>query len=391
VINKIREDFLFFSRPTIGKEEIAEVIDSLQSGWITTGPKVERFEKQFAQYLNVSDAVAVNSATAGLHLALLSLGLKPEDEVITPAMSWPSAANMTELLGARVVFVDVDRDTLQIIPEEIEKKISKNTKAIIPVHFAGAPCDLDQIKKIIASKNIALIEDAAHAVGTEYKESLIGHDCEFAIFSFHPIKNITTGEGGMVICRDKEKLEQIRLLKFHGVSKDAWKRYSKGGNFNYEVIEPGFKYNMLDLQAALGIRQLERINDFIMRRKFLADRYNQLLADIPEVTPLVAVSYNHRHAWHLYIIKLDIDRLKISRDDFMSLLQENNIGTGLHYTPIHLHRYYANKYGYRKGDLVNSEYVGERILSLPLYPLMSDYDQDCVVAAIKRIINNNKI
>lgn len=391
MINKIREDFLFFSRPTIGKEEIAEVIDSLQSGWITTGPKVERFEKQFAQYLNVSDAVAVNSATAGLHLALLSLGLKPEDEVITPAMSWPSAANMTELLGARVVFVDVDRDTLQIIPEEIEKKISKNTKAIIPVHFAGAPCDLDQIKKIIASKNIALIEDAAHAVGTEYKESLIGHDCEFAIFSFHPIKNITTGEGGMVICRDKEKLEQIRLLKFHGVSKDAWKRYSKGGNFNYEVIEPGFKYNMLDLQAALGIRQLERINDFIMRRKFLADRYNQLLADIPEVTPLVAVSYNHRHAWHLYIIKLDIDRLKISRDDFMSLLQENNIGTGLHYTPIHLHRYYANKYGYRKGDLVNSEYVGERILSLPLYPLMSDYDQDCVVAAIKRIINNNKI
>jgi len=384
--NKIRENFLPFSKPTIGTEEIEEVVDSLRSGWITTGPKTEKFEKLISDYLGVEEALCVNSATAGLHLVLIALGLKPGDEVITPSMTWPSAVNMIEIMGARPLFVDIDRETMQIKPGEVEKNINQRTKAVIPVHFAGAPCDLDKIKNILKGKNIPLLEDAAHAIGTEYKGKRIGRDSEFAVFSFHPIKNITTGEGGAIVAKDKKALERMRLLKFHGVSKDAWKRYSKGGKFKYEVIEPGMKYNMLDLQAALGIRQLEKLDNFIEKRIHLAKRYNEKFEEMKEIASLKDVPYAHRHAWHLYIVKLDIDAIGISRDEFMENLQKLNIGTGLHYTPIHLHRFYREKYGYKRGSLPETEYCGERIISLPLYPLMTESDQDDVIEAIRKAL-----
>lgn len=381
-----RTSFLSFSRPTLDDDDINEVVDSLKSGWITTGPKSLRFEEMFADYIGVENAVATNSATAGLNLVLRGIDLKPGDKVITPSMTWVSTVNMIELLGAEPVFVDIDPDTLQLMPSEVRKKIDPNTKAVIPVHYGGQPCDLDALKNIIKGKDIALIEDAAHAIGSRYKNSLIGSDSQFAIFSFHPNKNITTGEGGMVISRNKEILERIRCLKFHGITKDAWKRFAKGGNFNYEVIEPGYKYNMLDIQASLGLRQLKKLDEFNERRRFLAERYNDLLTDIKEITPLVSVDYLHKHVWHLYVVKLDIDLLKVTRDEFMQCLQEKNIGTGLHYTPVHLHKYYREKYGYQLGYLPNTDFVSKRIFSLPLYPLMSKKDQDDVYYAIKTVI-----
>jgi len=381
-----RTSFLSFSQPTLDDDDINEVVDSLKSGWITTGPKSLRFEEMFADYIGVENAVATNSATAGLNLVLRGIDLKPGDKVITPSMTWVSTVNMIELLGAEPVFVDIDPDTLQLMPSEVRKKIDPNTKAVIPVHYGGQPCDLDALKNIIKGKDIALIEDAAHAIGSCYKNSLIGSDSQFAIFSFHPNKNITTGEGGMVVSRNKEILERIRHLKFHGITKDAWKRFSKGGNFNYEVIEPGYKYNMLDIQASLGLRQLKKLDEFNERRRFLAERYNDLLTDIKEITPLVSVDYLHKHVWHLYVVKLDIDLLKVTRDEFMQCLQEKNIGTGLHYTPVHLHKYYREKYGYQLEYLPNTDFVSKRIFSLPLYPLMSKKDQDDVYYAIKTVI-----
>ena len=327
----VRSVFLPFSRPTIGQAEIDEVADSLRSGWLTTGPKVVRFENEFLQWIGNKEAIAVNSATAGLHLAVAILDLAPGDEVITTSITWPSTVNNIELCGARPVFADVDLETLQINPAGVERHLSSRTRAVIPVHFAGAPCDLDPIKEICRAKGLSLIEDAAHAVGTVYRGRLVGSDSEFAVFSFHPIKNMTTGEGGMILCNDQERAKRMRRLRFHGISRDAWKRYSKGGVPQYEVEEPGYKYNMLDLQAAIGIHQLARLQEFNQRRAELAENYHRLLAEIPEIRPLGQVPYPHHHAWHLYVVRLEIEALTIDRDQFLAALQDENIGTGLHF------------------------------------------------------------
>ncbi len=386
----VKESFLPFSRPTIGQAEIDEVVDSLRSGWITTGPKVARLEEEFSRWSGGQEAIAVNSATAGLHLALKTLDLKPGDEVITTSITWPSTVNNIEICGARPVFADVDRDTLQIDPSDIERKISRHTRAVMPVHFAGAPCDLDSIRDLCREHGLSLIEDAAHAIGTQYKGRLIGSDSEVAVFSFHPIKNITTGEGGMVLCNDAERAARMRRLRFHGISRDAWKRYSKGGVPQYEVFEPGFKYNMLDIQAAIGLHQFSRLDEFNNRRKELAVNYHRLLADIPEIMPLGSVPWQHRHAWHLYVVRLDVDALTIGRDDFLLALQQENIGTGLHFPAIHLQRYYRDKYGYAPGFLPNAEWNSERLFSLPLYPLLQEKDQAQVAKALKRVIARHK-
>ena len=382
----VRPAFLPFSRPTIGQAEIDEVVDSMRSGWLTTGPKVARFEEEFSQWSGGQEAIAVNSATAGLHVAVVTLDLAPGDEVITSPITWPSTVNNIEICGARPVFADVDHETLEIDPADVERHLSPKTRAIIPVHLTGAPCDLDPLREICKTRNLNLIEDAAHAVGTRYKGRLIGSDSELAVFSFHPIKNMTTGEGGMILCNDPERANRMRRLCFHGISRDAWKRYSKGGVPQYEVREPGFKYNMLDLEAAIGLHQFAQLEKFNTRRAGLARNYDRLLADIPEIRPLGIPLYPHRHAWHLYIVRLEIEALTIDRDRFLLALRDENIGTGLHFPAVHLQHFYREKYGYRPGMLPNAEWNSERLFSLPLYPLLEEKDQEDVAEALRKTI-----
>ena len=381
-----RAAFLPFSRPTIEEDEIAEVVESLRSGWITSGPKVMKFEEMFRERLGVAHAVAVNSATAGLHLAVAALNLKFGDEVIVPSLTWAATANVVELCGGRTVFGDVDPETLCLDTEDAARRITERTRAIMPVHFAGQPADLDAFHDLCDEHGLSLIEDAAHALGTEYRGVEIGATGGVAVFSFHPIKNITTGEGGMMVCNDGELADHYRLLRFHGVSRDAWKRYHRGGAPRYDVVEPGWKYNMLDLQAALGIHQFRKLDRFNRRREELAERYARLLADVPEICPLGRVAYPAKHAWHLYVVRLNLEAVDLPRDEFMQALGEENIGTGLHFPALHSSAYYRKKYGYQPGDLPVAEDAGERILSLPLYPLLTEQDQDDVMAAIKRVV-----
>ncbi len=383
--------FIPFCKPTIEDDEIAEVVESLKSGWITTGPKVAKFEEEFRQYHGGHQkAIAVNSATAGLHLCLATLDLEHGDEVITTSITWPSTVNNIVLCGARPVFADVDRNTLQIDPADIEKKINSRTKAIMPVHFAGAPVDLDKIWQLCKEHGLHLIEDAAHAVGTKYKDTLIGSKSEAAVFSFHPIKNMTTGEGGMILCNNPQMAERIKRLRFHGISRDAWKRYSKGGSPHYQVVEPGFKYNMLDIQAALGLHQLRKLERFNKARAELAYNYMKLLKDIDEILPLVPPSYPHNHAWHLFIVRLDTKRMKVDRDQFIAELQEEGVGIGLHFPAVHLQQFYKEKFGFKKGSLPNAEWNSDRLFSLPLYPLLTPKQQEQVVDTLKKLVKRHK-
>jgi len=386
----VRNTFLKFSHPTLGDDEINEVVDSLRSGWITTGPKVARFEAMFRERLAVKHAIAVNSATAGLHLAVAALDLQPGDEVIIPSLTWAATANVVELCGGRVVFGDVDPETLCLDPEDTARRITDRTRAILPVHYAGQPADLDAFRALAAGRDIAVIEDAAHAVGAVYKDVEIGASGNTVVFSFHPIKNITTGEGGMILCRDDALAERMRLLRFHGVSREARNRYQRGGVPEYDVVEPGFKYNMMDIQAAIGIHQLAKLDAFNARRRELAERYAELLAPVPAIAPLGFAPYNAVHAWHLYIVRLDLDAISLSRGEFMQALQEENIGTGLHFPALHLSSYYREKYGHKPGDLPHAEKAGESIFSLPLYPLLTEDDQDDVVAALERVVAQHK-
>jgi UDP-4-amino-4-deoxy-L-arabinose-oxoglutarate aminotransferase len=386
-------DFLPFCRPTLEDEEIASVVESMKSGWITTGPKVLAFEAQFRERLKVPHAVAINSATGGLHIALAALDLRPGDEVISTSLTWPSSVNVVELLGAKPVFADVLPGTLLIDPADVERKITDRTRAIVPVHYAGAPADLGAIEAALerrGRRDVVILEDAAHALGTQYKGVEIGAAKHTAVFSFHPIKNITTGEGGMVTTRDEKLAERMRRLRFHGVSKDSWSRYGKSASPRYEVIEPGWKYNMLDIQAAIGIEQMKKLERFNRARSALAGRYVELLSDVPEVRPLAIPPYPHVHAWHLFIVQLDLDLVSIDRDTFMGALGELGIGVGLHFTPVHLHKYYAEKYRFERGDLPISEEAGERIISLPLYPRLTVKDQDRVVAAIRKVVESRR-
>jgi UDP-4-amino-4-deoxy-L-arabinose-oxoglutarate aminotransferase len=382
----VRPSFLAFSQPTIERDEIDEVVDSLTSGWITSGPKVVRFEAMFREHLGVPEAIAVGSATAGWQLVVAALGIGPGDEVIVPAITWPSMANIVELAGACAVFADVRSDTLQIDSADVARRISPRTRAIVPVHFAGAACDLDALRAVIADRPIALVEDAAHALGTAYRGRPIGSDSSIAIFSFHAIKNITTGEGGMIVCRDPALARRLRLLRAHGITRDTWDRYRAGGSPDFEIEEPGYKCNMLDLQAALGLRQLPKLARFNARRAELAARYDRLLAAVPEVRPLAPVDYPARHAHHLYVVRLDAARLAVSRDEFLVALARENIGTGLHFPAVHLKRYYRDRYGYTAADLPNAAALGASIFSLPLYPALSDQDVDDVVRALARVI-----
>ncbi len=378
-----RAEFLPFSQPSISDEDIAGVVESLKSGWITTGPKTARFEEAFRDYLGARHACSLASATAGMHLLLLALGIGKGDEVITPSLTWVSTVNLITLLGAKPVFAEVERGTLMTTPELVEPLITEKTKAIIPVHYAGAPCDLDGFRALAERRGVFLIEDAAHALGTRYRGKIIGSS-GVAAFSFHPIKNITTTEGGMVVGDREELIEKIRILKFHGLGKDAWDRYSRRGSNQVEVIFPGFKYNMTALQASLGLTQLPRLEAFNRRRAELAARYEEKLAGIEEIIRLRKPPYPHVHSHHLYIVLLDLEKAKTERDRFLSELKERNIGTGIHFRAIHTQGYYRQEFG--PGLLPETEWISERLFSLPLFPRMRDEDVDDVAEALKDVL-----
>jgi len=381
----MRSTFLPFSKPAISELEIEAVAEVLRSGWITTGPKVAEFEKAFQGYCNAQGAVALCSATGGMHLLLAALGIGPGDEVITPSMTWVSTVNLIIFAGATPVFADIDRDTLMVSAETIEPLITDHTRLIIPVHFAGAAVDMAPLRQLASGKNIHLVEDAAHAAGTEYHGEKIGQRGS-AIFSFHPIKNMTCGEGGMFCSDDPDLVERVRRLRFHGLGVDAYDRAMQGRVPQAEVLEPGFKYNLTDLAAALGLGQLGRLDNFIEKRSRLARRYRELLADVDEILPLAVPSYQMRHAWHLFVVRLDTERAGMDRDTFMAELKKRNIGTGIHFKAVHTQKYYRETLRLPEGALPATEWNSERICSLPLFPDMAVEDVDSVVAAIKEVL-----
>jgi len=381
----MRNSFLPFSKPSISEEEIEAVVRVLRSGWITTGPKSAEFEETFSRYCGAPGAVALCSATAGMHLLLEALGIGPGDEVITPSMTWVSTVNMIVLRGATPVFADVDRNTLMTGAEQIKPCITERTRLMVPVHFAGAAADMDPIHRLAAEHAVMLAEDAAHAAGTEYKKKKIGATGT-TIFSFHPIKNITTGEGGMFCADDPELLAAIRRLKFHGLGVDAYDRNSQGRSPQAEVLAPGFKYNLTDMAAVLGLGQLARLDDFIARRTALATHYRELLAEVDEIMPLCVPAYEMRHAWHLFIVRLDTERAGMSRNTFMEELKKKNIGTGIHFLAAHTQKYYRDTLSHVQGTLPNTEWNSARICSLPLFPAMTMEDVEDVVKAIKEVL-----
>lgn len=385
----MRKEFIPFSKPSIDEDDIAAVADVLRSGWITTGPKNTEFEKNFCAYTGCPGAVALASATAGMHIALKALNIGPGDEVITPSMTWVSTVNLIVMSGATPVFADIDRDTLMVTPENIKKAITPRTKLIIPVHFAGASVDLDAIYKIASEKKIAVIQDAAHALGTEYKGVHVGRKGT-SIFSFHPIKNITTGEGGMFCSDDSALLDHIRRLKFHGLGVDAYDRQTQGRSPQAQVVEPGYKYNLTDIAAVLGVRQLAKVNEFNRKRTELAMLYREKLAGIEEIMPLKDPAYPIKHSWHLFIVRLDIGKTSMSRDDFMARLKQKNIGTGLHFRAVHSQKYYRETMKTGEGVLPNTDWNSERIFSLPLFPDMKPEDVTDVVNEIKEVLKDGK-
>ncbi len=383
------EEFLPFSRPSISREAIEEVVACLESGWITTGPRTQRFEADLKTYLSAPHALALSSATAGLHLALLALDLKPGDEVITTPMTFAATLNTIVLAGGRPVLVDVEPHTYNMDATRLAHAITPRTRAIMPIHFAGLPVDLDAVYAIAQQHGLRVIEDAAHAIGTEYKGKRLGSFGDVQVFSFHPNKNMTTGEGGAITLRDDAMASRLGLLRFHGMDREAWDRFGKKGNQHYEIVMPGFKYNMMDIQAALGLHQLKALDGFIVRRTELAQRYQKLLQDWPQWTLPRAPAFAHRHAWHLFVPLINPDAAGMDRDAFMAGMKVRNIGTGLHYRAAHLYPYYRDNFGFKHGDFPVAETISDRIVSLPLFPGMTDADQDRVIDAMRDLFKKS--
>lgn len=374
-------EFLPFSRPALGKTELDAIAEVLASGWITTGPKNQALEAAFSSLTGNKHAIAVSSATGGMHVTLMAMGIGPGDEVITPSLTWVSTLNMIVLLGAEPVMVDVDKDTLMVTPEAIEAAITPRTRAIIPVHYAGAPVDLDAIRAIGARHGIPVIEDAAHAAGCYYKGKHVGNQGT-AVFSFHAIKNMTCAEGGLVVTDDDQLANRIRSLKFHGLGVDAYDRQTHGRAPQAEVISPGYKYNLTDINAAIALVQLDKLPQLNKQRHAIAQRYLRELADTP-FQPLALPQWPHEHAWHLFIIRVDEAKCGISRDGLMAELKSRNIGTGLHFRAAHTQKYYRERYPHL--SLPKTEWNSDRICSIPLFPDMTDDDTTRVISALRDI------
>lgn len=383
-----RREPLPFAPPDIGQAEIDEVVDSLRSGWITTGHKVKRFEADFAAYIGCPHAVALNSATAGLFLGLKALGIGPGDEVITTPYTFAATINVILHAGATPVLADVRREDFNIDPAAVAAAVTPRTRAVIPVHFAGRPCDMDAIGALAERHGLAVVEDAAHAIGAEHRGRKIGTLSALTVFSLHAVKNVTTAEGGMVCTADRRLADRIRVMGLHGMNKDAWNRFAVGGSWRYDIVELGYKYNMMDLQAAIGIHQLAKAERFRARRLEIVQRYRSGLGDLPQLT-LPGDAADGRHAWHLFPVLLDLDRLAVDRDRLIGLLAERNIAVNVHYIAAHLFSYYRDAHGFRPGDFPVAEWLSDREVTLPLYTRLTDDDVDDVIAALREIITAN--
>ncbi len=388
-----RDSFLPFTRPVIGQEEIEEMIDSINSGWITTGPKSARFEEELARYNGVKHCLAMNSATTAQEIMLQVLGLQPGDEVITTSMTWVSTLSTVVLQGGVPVLADIDPKTLNIDPSRIEEMITPRTVGIIPVHLTGLPAPLEEIWRIAEKHGLWVVEDAAQAMGAHYNGRKIGSDPRsvMSVYSFHPNKNMTTGEGGAITLHDDRFVNRIKRLRFHGIEKDAWKRFAKDGSPHTEVLEPGRKANFMDLQASLGLHQIKKLDGFNARRGHLFHRYLELLKDVDGLVLPWEGDAIHGHCFHLFVLRIKPEEVGMDRDTFVQALKDENIGTGIHYRPAHIHAFYRDYYAQHpnalpQDGLPHSEWSGDRLMSIPLWPGLTEEDQDQVVAAIQHVI-----
>jgi dTDP-4-amino-4,6-dideoxygalactose transaminase len=388
-LNKMREKkFLPFALPSIGEKEIQEVVDTLKSGWLTTGIKTKTFEEDFCQFVGDRHALATNSATAGLHLALEAAGIKRGDKVITTPYTFTATAEVIHYLGADPIFIDIDKQTFNIDPVLIEQACRDNPgiKAIIPVHFAGQACEMDEILSIARLYNLKVIEDAAHALPTSYKGKMIGTLGDLTVYSFYVTKTIATGEGGMVVTNNDAYAERIKVMRLHGINKDVFDRYvSDKPKWYYEVVEAGYKYNMTDITASIGIHQLKKTNQFQKRRQWIAEQYNEAFKDLPLLAPYVK-RIDDIHAWHLYVIQLDLEKCNIGRDEFIENMSEEGIGTSVHFIPLHIQPYWRDRYDYKAEDFPNAYDVYQRAVSLPIYPKMTDNDVQRVIEAVRNVL-----
>lgn len=380
----MRKQFLPFSPPSIGEEEIAEVVDTLRSDWLTRGPKTKKFEDGFAQYIGASGALGLNSWTSAGHTLLITEGIGSADEVITTPMTFCASVNIIEHVGAKPILVDVEPDTLNIDPSKLEAAITSKSKMIIPVHFAGHPVELDPIFDLAKKHNLKVFEDAAHALPAKYKGVMIGAHGNPVAYSFYATKNLTTAEGGMLVA-SSDILEKARIVSLHGMSRNAADRYSQGGSWFYEVEQPGFKYNMTDIQASLGLVQLRRLNELQQRRREIVAQY-QAAFSLIEALEIPVERVHVEHAWHLYVLRIKPDLLRIGRDQFIEELKTRNIATSVHFIPVHIHPYYRNKYGYKPGDFPVAYSNYQRMMSLPLHPRLTDQDVADVIEAVSNIV-----
>jgi len=378
-------DYLPFHVPEIDDEDIDAVVSVMRSGWLTTGAKAKQFEQEFAAKVGARYAVALNSCTAALHLALEAIGLQEGDEVLVPTMTFAATAEVVTYFKAKPVLIDCLPTTLNMDPELIERAITPRTKAVIPVHFAGQPCEMARILEIARRHDLRVIEDAAHAFPASYKGKAIGSIGDYTCFSFYATKNITTGEGGMVTTDDPDQADRIRRMSLHGLSRDAWKRYTNQGSWYYDIVAPGFKYNLTDMAAALGLTQLHKAERFWKTRERYAALYAEEFRDLPEITPLM-IHDDVQHAWHLYVIQLDLDRLRISRQAFIEGLQQKQIGCSVHFIPLHLHPYYRETGHYSRADFPVASQAFDRMVSLPLYSKMSEEDVHRTIQAVRELI-----
>ena len=383
----VRKKFLIFGQPRFFKEEITQILDTLRSGWWGTGPKTQKFQNQFSKYIGARFALGLNSCTAALELALDVLGIGADDEVITTPITFVATANVIVHKGAKPVFADIDPITWNIDPSQIKKKVTKKTKAIIVVHLHGRPCEMEEIMAIAKKNNLFVIEDAAHALETWYKGKKIGTFGHLSAFSFYVTKNVATGEGGMLVTNNKKWFTQAKIKSLHGISTDAWKRYSASGFKPYEAIYAGYKFNMTDIQASLGIPQLKRVNKNLQIRKKYWQIYMEGLKNIPQITLPAPIEKKTIHGMHIFALLLDSKKLKISRNQFIDEMKKKNIGCGIHFTPLHLHKFYRQTFGFKEGMLPVAEKIGANIVSLPFYPHMTKKDLDDVIAAVTKIIN----
>lgn len=385
----MNKDYLLFHRPFITEEEINEMVDTLQSGWLSMGPKTIRFEEEFNKYIGSKRSIAVSSWTAAGHLALEAFGIQRDDEVIVPTMTFPATAEIVCYFGAKPVIVDVEEDTLNISLKEIEKALTPKTKAIIPVHYGGQPCDMDEIMELAKQHNLKVLEDAAHSLPAYYKGRKIGTIADVTCFSFYATKTLSTGEGGMICTNDEEIADRCAIMRLHGINRDAWKRYSESGSWYYEVVAPGFKYNFTDLQASLGLPQLKKVDDMWNSRKYIASRYTDAFKDLDTIT-LHTIKPDRESSWHLYPVRLNLEVLNVGRAQIIEELKQNNVGVGVHFMPVHQHLFYSETFKLDDKNYPVASSVFPRLLSLPIYPGMTDKNVDKVINVFTDILKKHR-